>query len=675
MPSPPVRPHLVLDSRGRPGAVERREWHLRLRSRPGPTALAAHRTRNEVPEMCGICGIYHYGGDEPASRPLVEAMAASLRHRGPDDDGFHFDGSLGLGFRRLSIIDLATGHQPIPNEDRSRWVILNGEIYNYRELRRELEAAGHRFQTRSDTETIVHGHEEWGADVAARLNGIFGLAVWDAASRTLLLARDHLGVKPLYYYDDGKRLLFGSEIKAILQDESVRRDIDFEALNIFLALGFVPSPRTLFRGIRKIPPGWRLQIGPEGARLERYWRAIPQITSISEAEAVEEYARRLRLAVERQMVSDVPVGCLLSGGVDSGLVTAIMREISDRPVMTFSVGFHEPGDWNELEDAAATARLLGTEHHEVRVSASDYVGFFADSFWYLEEPVLSQSTFAFYYVSKLAHEHVKVVLTGQGADEPLAGYDRYRGERLAGSLGWLAGSPLSRTLVLALPRAEKLKRAARSLAERDPLARFAQIYALFPAAERRRLLRPDLAHRLDGLDAAEPLRGLQGEVAHLDSLAQLLYLDTRLSLPDDLLLYGDKMAMANSLEARVPLLDRELVEFVESLPVSLKMRGFTGKYVHKRAAERWLPRATIHRRKKGFTTPVDVWFQKELDGFARDTLLSPGSACRDLFEPLFVEQLLVEHRDRRHDHRRRIFALLSFELWHRRFLQSPVAIS
>jgi asparagine synthase (glutamine-hydrolysing) len=624
--------------------------------------------------MCGICGIYEYGTGAPARRDLVEAMAASLRHRGPDDDGFHFDGPLGLGFRRLSIIDLTTGHQPLANEDETRWVILNGEIYNYRELRREMEAAGHRFRTHSDTETIVHGHEMWGADVTGHLNGIFGFALWDAPRRELLLARDHLGVKPVYYYDDGRRLLFGSEIKAILQDESVPREIDPESLAIFLAYGYVPSPRTLFKGIHKIPPGWRLRCDARGARLERYWRAIPQIQSgISEREAEEEYARQLRRAVERQMVSDVPVGSMLSGGVDSGVVTAIMSELSDRPVMTFSVGFEEEGDWNELDDAAATARLFKTEHHPLRINARSYTDFFAESFWYLEEPVLSQSTFAFYYISKLARQHLKVVLTGQGADEPWAGYERYRGEKLAHSLGWLAGSPLSRGLVSVLPRAEKLRRAAHSLAERDPVERFAAIHTLFSPDDTARLLRPEVARALAGFDTRSPLRPLQAEVAHLDGLSQLLYCDTRLSLPDDLLMYGDKMSMANSLEARVPLLDPDLVQFVESLPPSLKLRGMTGKYLHKRAALRWLPPEFVRRKKKGFATPVDQWFQRSLDGFVRDTLLAPGSACHEYFAPGFIQQMLDEHRTRRRDHRRRIFALLSFELWHRRFLQSPVA--
>ena len=624
--------------------------------------------------MCGICGIFHYGADEPIPRALVGAMAASLRHRGPDDEGFHFEGPIGLGFRRLAIIDLQTGNQPIPNEDSTRWVTLNGEIYNYRELRLQLEAAGHRFRTRSDTETIVHGHEEWGADVVSHLNGMFGLAVWDAGSRTLLLARDHLGVKPLYWYDDGRRLLFGSEIKAILQDETVPRAVDDEALAIFLALGYVPSPRTLFKGIRKLPPGHRLRADASGVRLERFWRTIPRIRDISEPEAIEEYARRFRLAVERQMVSDVPVGSLLSGGVDSALVTAVMREIAAGPVMTFSVGFEAEGDWNELDDAAESARLLGTEHHDLRISARHYVDLFPESLWHLEEPVLSQSTFAFYFLAKLARGSVKVVLTGQGADEPLAGYDRYRGEKLARSLGWLAGSPVSQRLVAALPRAEQLRRAARALGERDPLQRFANIYALFGPEDVRRLLRPEIAARISGVDTTAPIRAWQQDVVHLDGLSQLLYVDTRLSLPDDLLMYGDKLAMANSLEARVPILDYELVEFVETLPPALKLRGLNGKYVHKRAARRWLPETVIRRRKRGFGTPVDAWFQRELDGFVRDTLLGGGPACREYFDAGAVGAMLREHRERRRDHRRRIFALLSFELWHRRFLQSPVAI-
>ena len=625
--------------------------------------------------MCGICGIFNYAGREPIATELVHSMTASLTHRGPDDHGFHIDDRIALGFRRLSIIDLDTGNQPIPNEDATRWVVFNGEIYNYRELRHELEGAGHHFKTKSDTETIVHGHEEWGDDVTAHLNGIFGLALWNAPERRLLLARDHFGVKPLYYYDAGARLLFGSEIRAILQDPTVPRELDREALAIFLAMGYVPSPRTLFAGIRKVPPGHALHVDSSGARLERYWNPRAEIRDIPEGEAIERYADHFRTAVERQMVSDVPVGSLLSGGVDSAMVTAIMRQVSSRPVMTFSVGFEEQGDWNELEEAAETARLLGTEHHEIRISAKHYVEFFAESLWHLEEPVLSSSTFAFYFLTRLAREHVKVVLTGQGADEPLAGYDRYRGEKLAGRLGWLAGSAVSRRLVAALPRAERLRRATQSLGERDPLQRFAQIHALFAGDDLAQLLRPELAEAIAGVDTTEPMRRWQKDVAHLDGLSQLLFVDTRMSLPDDLLFYGDKLSMANSLEARVPILDRDLVAFIESLPASLKLRGMNGKYVHKMAARRWLPEAVIGRRKKGFATPIDQWFQSELDGFVRETLLADGSACRELFDAGFIDRMLREHRGRRRDHRRRIFALLSFELWYRRFIRSPVTVS
>ena len=629
----------------------------------------------KLPGMCGICGIFEYSGEGHVERPLIETMASSIQHRGPDDAGFHVAGPIGLGFRRLSIIDLQGGHQPIPNEDSTCWLILNGEIYNYRELRQQLEAAGHRLRTQADSETIVHGYEEWGADVTNHLNGMFGFAVWDSGKRQLLLARDHLGIKPLYYHDNGSRLIFGSELKAILQDERVPRELDPQALDIFLRLGYLPSPWTLFKGIHKLPAGHRLLASAAGIEVERFWKSTPEIQhDIDEQQAIDGYAERFRRAVERQMVSDVPIGCLLSGGVDSAMVTAVMSELSDKPVKTFSIGFEEPGDWNELDDAAATSRLFRTEHHPIKISARDYLDFFAESFWYLEEPVLSQSTFAYYYLSKLARSHVKVVLTGQGADEPLAGYDRYRGEKLAAKIGWLAGSRLSQKLVSTLPRAEKLRRAARSLGERDPLERFTQIHTLFSSKELQDLLRPEIrAQMIPPVGARGPIEHLQQDVQHLDGLSQLLYIDTRLSLPDDLLFYGDKLSMANSLEARVPLLDYELVEYIESLPPSLKLRGMRGKYVHKQAARRWLPESVIHRRKKGFGTPVDAWFQSELDGFVRETLLSPDAACSELFQRPALERLLAEHRERRRDYRRHITALLSFELWHRRFLKSPVA--
>ena len=625
--------------------------------------------------MCGICGIFQYSGEERVSRPLVEAMAQSIRHRGPDDDGFHVQGPIGMGFRRLSIIDLEGGHQPIANEDSTCWITLNGEIYNYRTLRQELQSAGHQMRTHADSETIVHGYEQWGAEVTNHLNGMFGLALWDARTRQLLLARDHLGIKPLYYYDSGSRLVYASEIKAILQDEHVPRELDFKALDIFLRLGYLPSPWTLFKGIRKLPAGHRLVASESGIRVERFWKTTPEINhDITEQQAIDGYAERFRRAVERQMVSDVPVGSMLSGGVDSAMVTAVMSELSDKPVKTFSIGFEQEGDWNELDDAAETSRLFGTEHHPIKISAANYLDFFAESFWYLEEPVLSQSTFAFYYLSKLARSHVKVVLTGQGADEPLAGYDRYRGEKLAGKLGWIAGSSLSQALVSAIPRAEKLRRAARSLGERDPLERFTQIHTLFSSTELAALLRPEVHAQMSDEAARAPIQRLQQDVQHLDGLSQLLYIDTRLSLPDDLLFYGDKLAMANSLEARVPILDYELVEYIETLPASMKLRGMNGKYVHKKAAQRWLPDTVINRRKKGFGTPVDAWFQSELDGFVRETLLSPGAACADLFDRSALERLLTDHRERRRDYRRHITALLSFELWHRRFLQSTVAL-
>jgi len=625
--------------------------------------------------MCGICGIFNYASGELASEVLVKSMSNAIRHRGPDDDGSFVDGPVALGFRRLSIIDLATGHQPLANEDQTCWVTMNGEIYNYRELRHELELLGHTFRTSTDTETVVHGYEQWGPEVTSHLNGMFGFALWDGRRRQLLIARDHLGIKPVYFHDDGRRLLWGSELKAILQDPNVRREVNPEALSLFLSYGYVPSPWTLFKGIYKLGPGCRLIASSAGARQEQYWRSIPEIrTDLSEVDATETYARLLRQAVKRQMVSDVPVGVMLSGGLDSGVITAIMSEEAPGAVKTFTVGFEDEGSWNELDEAAGTSRLFQAQHHFVRIASKDYADFLAEGLWFLEEPVLSTSVVAFYYLSKLAHGYVKVALTGQGADEPLAGYARYRGERLASRIGWLVGSPLSRALLRALPRAEQMNRAARSLGQRDPLTRFSEIRLLFSAVDRQALLRPEFVPTTENFDIREPIAYFQRDVSHLDTLAQLLYVDTRTSLPDDLLLYGDKMSMANSLEARVPLLDVDLVNFIESLPTDLKLRGLTGKYIHRKACERWLPESVIKRPKKGFETPVDVWFQRSLDGFVRDAVLAPGSACSRYFETGFIVNLLDEHRARKRDHRRRIYALLSFELWHRRFIDQAVVV-
>jgi len=624
--------------------------------------------------VCGICGIFNYRSGEPASRELLEAMTREMVHRGPDDEGHRLDGAVGLAMRRLSIIDLERGHQPIANEDRTCWVVFNGEIYNFPELRAELEGLGHEFRTRSDTETILHAYEEWGTEALRRLNGMFAVAIWDAAKRHVMLARDPFGVKPLYCYDDGTRLLFASEIKSLLADPSVQRELDEDALDLYLTFRFVPSPRTLMKHIGKLRPGHYLLYTESGSREGRYFDAVPEIREgRSEGELAEELRDLLRAAVKRQMISDVPIGALLSGGLDSTAVCTLMREESSETISTFTVGFEDEGSFNELEYARETARRLGTEHHEIVLSAADCLGFWPKAMWHLEEPVVTPSVLPMYFVSRLAGERVKVVLTGQGADEPWAGYRRYEGERLAAAyrrIPRLLREGLLGPLVEAMPRTELAKRAVRSLGETDDAARFAKVYAVF-SEEQKRLL---YGGGPDGPDVTEPIRAWQREVAHLDGVSQMTYVDTRLSLPDDFLLYGDKMSMAHSLEARVPMLDLELVAFAESLPSDLRLKGRTHKYLYRKAVAGLLPADVLARPKMGFETPIDAWLRQDLESYARELLFAPDSLSAAHFDVKYLERLLAGHVAGRADHRRQLFLLLSLELWQRLFLKGvPVS--
>jgi len=622
--------------------------------------------------MCGICGIYNYKTGEPAPERLIRAMVASIIHRGPDDNGFHFDGALGLGLRRLSIIDLVGGKQPISNETGTVWIVSNGEIYNFQDLRRELEAFGHTFKTRSDTEVIVHAYEQWGLDALPRLNGMFGLALWDTAQRQLVLARDPFGVKPLYYWDDGRTLVFGSEIRAILCHPDVKREVDLEALDEFLTLTFVPSPRTAMAGIRKLLPGHALVCTVQGAQQHRFHRVIPQLlTERTEADLIDELRERIVMAVKRQMVADVPVGAMLSGGVDSSTVATIMTELSGGPIETFTVGFEGSFSQNELRPARAMAQRIGSQHHEVIISADEYADFLPRSIWYLEEPVATASTLAFYKVCQLARQHVKVVLTGQGADEPFAGYPRYLGERYSGLYRALPGAVrngLIVPLVERLPRNERLKRAVRSLHVDDPLERMVAVYTILDAPLKHRLYRDGLMPEDRGRDC-DAVRLWQSDVIGLDGLSQMLYVDARLSLADNLLMYGDKMAMAVSLEVRVPFLDLELMALVESIPPGLKIRGRTQKYILKKAVSKWVPSEVITRKKIGFATPVDEWFRRDLRAEIKDRLLAPGSACRAYFQPDTIRKMLDDHQIGRQDYKRALFSLLTFEIWHEQFIK------
>ncbi len=624
--------------------------------------------------MCGICGIYNFT-EEPTDEQLVRSMMGRIIHRGPDDEGFVASGPVALGQRRLSIIDLATGHQPLSNEDQTVWITYNGEIYNFHELMDNLLQRGHRFRTQSDTEAIVYAYEEYGLECFSRLNGMYAFALWDGRAKRLLLARDPFGVKPLYVWQNSRRLLFASEIKAFFADPDFLCEVDKVALDEYLSFQFVPSPRTIFKGVQKLQPGHCLVVEGDRARLVAFARKVPAIREVkSEAQAVAELEELLVTAIKRQMISDVPVGAMLSGGVDSATVVALMRQVTGQPIKTFTVGFDGGFAKDELATARRSAEILGTEHHEIVIGAREYLDSFAATLWHLDEPVATSSAPAMYWVSRLASEHVKVVLTGQGADEPWAGYRRYRGEKLG---AWYRRLPVKvRREVIApavkrLPRADASKRAIYALGSDDAARRFRDMYAVFTPEMKRALCRDGLAE----VESASPPAGEEileywrSPVAHLDSVAQQLYVETRFSLPDNLLLYSDKVSMASSLEARVPLLDLELMNFVESLPSNMRLRGLTGhKYLYRKAIARWLPKEILRRPKVGFATPMDEWFQREITGYVRERLTAAGSACDNFFNLNYVDTLIAQHAARHEDHTRALFCLLTFEGWYEQFI-------
>lgn len=628
--------------------------------------------------MCGICGVYNYRSEEPVDELHLQNMTATIAHRGPDDEGHFFDKCIALGMRRLSIIDVQGGHQPIHNEDKSIWIVFNGEIYNFPELRHTLISKGHVFYTQSDTEVIVHAYEEWGDDCLLHLNGIFGLAIWNTKRQRLLLARDPFGVKPLYYYNNGKRLLWGSEIKAILADSSVPRTVDKQSLDLFLTFRFVPSPFTLFHGINKIPPGHRVIVENRNIVEERYYFSMPEIDNhLKEKDYIYLLQERLRAAVRCQMISDVPIGVLLSGGIDSAVVLAIMSEATTQPVLSFTVGFADGNDVNELDEARFTAKHFGAEHHEILLNSFDYREWLQKSIWHLEEPIGTTSSLPMYFVSQLARKHVKVVLTGQGADEPLCGYPRYYGEHYG---HWYRRIPekmrnyLRCNLFEVLPRQERIKRAARSLGTHDVTERFVESYSVFNRAMKVSLWQTSQKQDLADHICEDIINYWREGFEELGTLVQMALVDARLALADDLLMYGDKMSMATSVEARVPFLDLNYMAVAESLPAHLRIRNFTRKYIHKKAAAKWLPPKIIHRKKRAFETPLDRWFRSELTEYVREMLLAKNSACSYYFRPKTINMLIREHVDGRHDNRRQLFCLLIFELWHKTFIKGQAGL-
>lgn len=625
--------------------------------------------------MCGICGKLNFDRDKKVSPELVKSMADMIQHRGPDDEGFFISGQIGLGFRRLSIIDLQTGHQPLSNEDESVWVVFNGEIYNYQELRVFLESKGHVFRTQTDTEVIVHLYEEKGERCVEMLRGMFAFGIWDERDKTLFIARDRVGIKPLYYSLSDRSLVFASEIKALLADPEVQPELLPEMIDRFLTFYYVPGEETLLRNIFKLAPGSYMLIRDGKVELKQYWdlRFLPRQRSLADAES--ELLSLLDECVRMHMVSDVPVGFLLSGGVDSTAMLGMAVGKTERPLSSFTLGFAEPGLADERPYARLAAKTYGSEHHEMTISAQEFADFLPQFAWYMEEPVCEPQAVALYYVTRLAKEHVKVLISGEGGDEAFAGYPIYRNvlwlERLKKILGPLNGM-LSSTL-------SGLNRKLHSprIAKYAPLLK-----SPFPSYFYSRTSSPSRFFNLHNEDlysatfAQHVDRGFSRDAVqkYMNDIGRgpvntMLYADTKSSLPDDLLLKADKMTMANSIELRVPFLDHRFLEFAAGLPENFKVRNFTTKYIAKTALKDRVPHEILHRKKVGFPVPYERWMRTDLKDWVRDILLDSKTVSRGYFKRSCIEQLIDEDL-RLHSYPKEILSLVSLELWHRAFLHA-----
>jgi len=631
--------------------------------------------------MCGIAGLVYTDPQHPVDRDLLERMTGAMTHRGPDAGGLHLWRGAALGHRRLSIIDLATGDQPIFNEDRTKAVILNGEIYNFAELRAELEARGHRFATRSDTEAIVHAYEEYGPRCVERLHGMFAFALWDESQRRLLLARDRVGKKPLYYTYDGEHLAFASELKALLQDPAMKREVRLESIDDYLSFGCMQAPTTILKGVHQLEPAHVLVWTRGRISVSEYWDVPRDGRALGgETEALQRFGDVFDDAVRARLVSDVPLGAFLSGGVDSTAVVTSMSRQVDRAVRTTSVGFAEAA-FSELAHARAVAGTVRSDHHEVvvRPAAAEVLAKLA---WHLDEPFADSSALPTYYVSQAARQRVTVALSGDGGDELFAGYQhRYGLNRWEARLrrivpAWVRTSiagPLGRIY----PKADRLPRAFRgryflqNLGTTFERAYFSDL-SLFRGDDRAMLVSRDFAKQLNGHDPFDTFARHFTRVSGLDPLSQLLYVDLKTWLPNDILVKVDRMSMAVSLEVRAPFLDHRMIALAATVPSDLKYRGRVSKYLVKRYLEGRVPQSVIYRRKQGFEIPVREWLRGDLREMASDLLLTSRSLERGYLQPASIGRLWEEHQRGARNHSAKLWALMMLELWHRTFLdQAP----
>jgi asparagine synthase (glutamine-hydrolysing) len=617
------------------------------------------------------------GGDRAVDAELLQRMCDAIRHRGPDEEGRYLKGRAGLAMRRLAIIDLAGGQQPIHNEDRSAWIVFNGEIYNYKELRARLEELGHEFYTDSDTEAILHAYEQYGADCPKHLRGMFAFAIWDEHKEELFLARDRVGKKPLLYAHVNNQLIFGSEFSALLLHPDIGREVLPEAIHHYLSFMCVPAPLTAYRQIKKLEPGHSLRFTRAGEiKLERYWQPdFTKKTKLTEEEAGERAVELLREAVRVRLMSEVPLGAFLSGGIDSSTVVALMSEASSTPVKTFSIGFEEQ-DFSELHHARRIAEHVGADHHEfiVRPDALEVLPTLVEHYG---EPYADSSAIPTYYVARETRRHVTVALNGDGGDECFAGYERYAAMRLAERYRRLPGLLRKNVIEQAVslyPTSELRRSRMRDLkrflnaAALPTVERYMRWVSVLDRGAKAELYADDFRRQLNGHDPAALLAPWFASVNGAGVVDAALMTDTMTYLPNDLLVKVDIATMAVSLEARSPFLDHHVIEFAASLPEKFKLRGLTTKYLLKRVLRKLLPAENLDRRKMGFGVPITHWLRGNLQGFLRETLLSERSLKRGLFKPAVVTRLVAEHTGRQKDHAHQLWTLLMLELWYQRFI-------
>lgn len=627
--------------------------------------------------MCGIVGIVNRSG--AVQRDVLEAMNRAIIHRGPDEDGFYVNENVGLAMRRLSIIDLAGGRQPIHNADKTKWIVFNGEIYNYQELRKGLEERGHRFYTNSDTEAIIHLYDEYGKDCVQHLRGMFAFAIWDEVEQELFIARDRVGKKPLLYsHRPNGDLVFGSEFMAVLQHPAITRDVDHEAIDAFLSFLCVPAPLTAYKEIRKLEPAHWLSWKNGEIKTERYW--LPDFSKkikITEEEAIEETTRLLREATRMRMISEVPLGAFLSGGVDSSTVVALMAQESSQPVKTFSIGFEEQ-DYSELKYARRVAEHVGAEYHEfiVKPDALDVLPTLVEHYG---EPYADSSAIPTYYVSKETRQYVTVALNGDGGDESFAGYERYAAMAIAEALTKFPGNLIRSAAGLPLkfiPTSELKKSRARDAkrfldaAKLPTKERYYRWQSSFNRQAKAELYTDDFAQSVAGFDSSTTLGQWFDKARGYGILDATMLTDQMTYLPNDLLVKVDIASMANSLEARSPFLDHKVIEFAAGLPVDIKMWRYKTKSLLKKVAARLVPSEVIYRRKMGFGVPIGSWFRGEMKDFVKDVLLSERSLNRGVIKPEMLRRYLDEHINGKRDHAHQLWTLMMLELWFRRFIDS-----